>query len=268
MFANLIESQSHLNEFRRRGRFVLATTAVYAVLLFAAGIASIYAYDPRLEIQNTGLEVLNWVPPVATAPVRPTHERPQPVRRSTPSSAPIDRHITIPERVEQVASVADPRSTPETIGINASKSPPVTGIVNLTGRNADPQTVPKSSACVTCTSDRFAPVVVETTPPPAPTPVKLQIQKLPSTMLMSKVISLPQPPYPPLAKQIGIHGPVPVQILIDEGGKVVSARALSGNAFLTKSAEEAAYRARFTPTILNGQSVKVQGVITYNFVLQ
>ena len=33
-------------------------------------------------------------------------------------------------------------------------------------------------------------------------------------------------------------------------------------------AEQAAQRARFTPTTLNGQPVKVQGVITYNFVLQ
>jgi len=38
--------------------------------------------------------------------------------------------------------------------------------------------------------------------------------------------------------------------------------------FLTRSAEEAAQRARFTPTVLNGQPVRWQGVITYNFVLQ
>jgi hypothetical protein len=37
---------------------------------------------------------------------------------------------------------------------------------------------------------------------------------------------------------------------------------------LITAAKEAAMRARFSPTMLNGQPVKIQGVITYNFVLQ
>jgi len=87
-------------------------------------------------------------------------------------------------------------------------------------------------------------------------------------MLIAKVVSLPQPPYPPLARQIKVSGTVNVQILVDESGRVVAAHAVSGHPFLTKSAEDAAQRARFTPTVLNGQPVKVQGVITYNIVLQ
>jgi protein TonB len=87
-------------------------------------------------------------------------------------------------------------------------------------------------------------------------------------MLIAKVVSLPQPPYPPLARQIKVSGTVNVQILVDESGRVVTAHAVSGHPFLTKSAEEAAQRARFTPTVLNGQPVKVQGLITYNYVLQ
>ena len=87
-------------------------------------------------------------------------------------------------------------------------------------------------------------------------------------MLASKAISLPQPLYPPIAKQIRAQGPVNVQILIDEQGKVISAQAVSGHPTLTGAAREAAMRARFSPTMLNGQPVKVQGVITYNFVLQ
>ena len=112
-------------------------------------------------------------------------------------------------------------------------------------------------------------VHVETPKPtPQPEPVKPQIQRLPSQMLMSKVVSLPQPPYPAIAKRIGVSGAIPVQILIDENGKVLSAHAVSGNPFLTAAAENAARGARFTPTVLNGVPVKVQGVITYNFVLQ
>jgi protein TonB len=98
--------------------------------------------------------------------------------------------------------------------------------------------------------------------------VKPPTQRVSSVVLASKAINLPQPPYPALARQIRVTGAVSVQILIDESGRVVAAHAVSGHPFLTKSAEEAAQRARFTPTVLNGQPVKVQGVITYNFVLQ
>jgi len=86
--------------------------------------------------------------------------------------------------------------------------------------------------------------------------------------LISKVVSLPQPAYPVIAKQTRQQGPVSIQILVDEQGKVISAQVVSGHPMLNPAAREAAMRARFTPTVLNGQPVKIQGVITYNFVLQ
>src|SRR2546421_11912503 len=78
MFTNLIESQSHRKEFKRRSSFCLFTVAAYALILFGAGIASIYAYDAQLETQTSSLELLNWVPPVTPEPI---HEGPTPVRR-------------------------------------------------------------------------------------------------------------------------------------------------------------------------------------------
>ena len=71
-----------------------------------------------------------------------------------------------------------------------------------------------------------------------------------------------------IAKQARIQGPVNVQILIDETGRVISAQAVKGSAMLTKAAVDAALRARFTPTKLGDDPVKVSGVIVYNFVLQ
>lgn len=58
-----------------------------------------------------------------------------------------------------------------------------------------------------------------------------------------------------------------MQVLIDESGKVISAKASSGPPLLTGEAERAALQARFSPTVLTDQPVKVSGVITYNFVL-
>ncbi|HEX5601436.1 MAG TPA: energy transducer TonB, partial [Pyrinomonadaceae bacterium] len=60
---------------------------------------------------------------------------------------------------------------------------------------------------------------------------------------------------------------VSVQVLIDETGRVVSAKAVSGHPLLTLDAQRAALQARFSPTKLGDQPVRVSGVITYNFVL-
>jgi protein TonB len=59
-----------------------------------------------------------------------------------------------------------------------------------------------------------------------------------------------------------------VQVLIDENGNVVSAKAVSGHPLLQAVAVSAARQARFSPTKLSGQPVKVTGVIQYNFVAQ
>ena len=267
MFANLIESQSHGKEFKRRGRFVIATAAAYTVLFFVAGIVSIYAYDARVEAQTDELELLNWVPRVAEVAPKPPRNV-QPIRRPNQPNAPVDQHITIPVRTDAFAPATDPTKVPDHVGTQAQPVPPVIGEFRLGTRNLNPPVVATGDqgTCVTCNGT--ARVVVETTPPPAPLPVKPPTQRVTSVVLASKAISLPQPPYPPMAKQIGVHGAVQVQIVVDETGRVISAHAVSGHPFLNPSAELAAQRARFTPTILNGQAVKVQGTIIYNFVLQ
>jgi protein TonB len=87
-------------------------------------------------------------------------------------------------------------------------------------------------------------------------------------VLNGSALSLPKPAYPPMAKQVGIQGPVNVQVLVDETGKVISAKAISGNPLLMHAAQQAAMGARFSPTMLGDQAVKVSGVIIYNFMLQ
>jgi len=268
MFTNLIESQSHAREFKRRSSFFLITVAAYAVILFAAGIVSVYAYDAQLEAQTNDLELLNWVPPItreAPKPIRENH--PQPLHRAPPS-APVDRRIDVPIRTEAVASTNDPTKVPAIVGTAGLPIPPVTGPFRLGDRNVDPPALPNSSdACVTCNTE--PPRVRVEDKPPEPVPAKPPTtQRVPSSVLISKVISLPQPTYPVMAKQTGTHGSVTVQILVDEQGKVISAQTVSGHPFLSVAAKEAALRARFTPTILNGVPVKIQGVITYNFVMQ
>lgn len=106
-------------------------------------------------------------------------------------------------------------------------------------------------------------------PPPPKKPTPPQVPKVVSGgVLNGKAISKPQPAYPPIAKAAKASGTVTVQVLVDESGKVVSAHAVSGHPLLQQSAVAAARQAKFSPTLLSGQPVKVSGVITYNFVLQ
>jgi protein TonB len=86
-------------------------------------------------------------------------------------------------------------------------------------------------------------------------------------VLNGQALSLPKPPYPPMAKIAKASGTVTVQVLIDETGRVVSAQAVSGPPLLRAAAAQAARQALFSPTTLGGQPVKVSGVITYNFIL-
>ena len=78
MFNNLIESSSHAREFKRRGSFVFFTAAIYAVLFVVAGVMSIYAYDARLDYQNT--EIITMLSPLdfAVQPAHVTHDSPPP----------------------------------------------------------------------------------------------------------------------------------------------------------------------------------------------
>ncbi|MBC7929037.1 MAG: TonB family protein [Rubrivivax sp.] len=85
--------------------------------------------------------------------------------------------------------------------------------------------------------------------------------------LNGKAISKPQPDYPPMAKAARAQGTVNVQVVIDERGRVISARAVSGHPLLQPAAAAAARQAMFSPLLLSGKPVKVSGILTYNFTL-
>lgn len=85
-------------------------------------------------------------------------------------------------------------------------------------------------------------------------------------VLNGKAIALPKPAYPAIARAAHASGTVVVQVLIDEDGNVVAAHAVSGHPLLQGASVAAAREARFSPTSLAGQRVKVTGVIQYNFV--
>ncbi|MCA1629187.1 MAG: energy transducer TonB [Acidobacteria bacterium] len=76
-----------------------------------------------------------------------------------------------------------------------------------------------------------------------------------------------QPVYPAVARAAGATGAVEVEVTVDEGGNVASARAVSGHPLLQQAAVDAARQWTFKPTTLKGEPVKVAGIITFSFML-
>jgi TonB family protein len=84
-------------------------------------------------------------------------------------------------------------------------------------------------------------------------------------MINGSATELPKPQLTEEVVKKRIRGKVEVQIVINEKGNVISAKALSGPEELQKIAVKAARGAKFTPTILAGKAVKVSGIVVYNF---
>jgi len=265
MFNNLIESSSHVREYKRRGSFLLFTGATYVVLFVVTGVVSIYAYDARLENQTE--EYL-----VELLPPQPVPDRaPQPAARTEQPRSTRTNESNVAVREDPMLSVNHPEVVPERVSATPNTNPPIPdhapwtrGSFNSTPESVGGPAGPGTGGRVVA---QPATVVDLPDPPPVQDPPKPPKVIKVSQILNSRALSLPKPNYPALARNIRLQGMVTVQVLIDEEGRVVSAKAVSGHPILIPEAQRAAMQARFSPTLIGDQPVKVSGVITYNFVL-
>lgn len=91
----------------------------------------------------------------------------------------------------------------------------------------------------------------------------------PLEVLNGKALSLPRPDYPDEARIRHLSGNVVVKVEINETGGVINAVDMCGGPpYLSQSSVAAARKARFSPTLLHGVPVKVNGIIQYRFVHQ
>jgi periplasmic protein TonB len=278
MFSNLIESGSHTRDLRRKGTFFLGTLAFYGVMLLAAGVGSIYAYNATLEDRDDYevLAVMDFS--------RAREERAEPVVKRSAASKPSGGGQKSQTAVVRELAAENPNITGRPMASENARVlprgmdfkfgndefiPPAASLGG--GGDGKPGGSGKGDGpLVSETPGEGPPAMAKAAPTPSPTP-KPEVKKvvsLASHVITSKAISKPAPPYPITAKMAGAQGPVTVQIVVDEQGRVVSSKATGGHPLLRSAAERAAYQAHFTPTLLGGQPVKVTGVMTYNFVLQ
>ena len=262
MFEQLIESSSRKRQNKRRWLYFGATAALWVPGMMAAVLAGVLAYDGRLTDQYAQPERLillyTSIPNDGPAPPNTSDKRPP----SQPGA------LTAPEET--------PREIPSTSNLPQIEIAVGSGIGHPNGPTGPGGGDPNGNPDGTWNGVPGAPPGGTAPPPepaPQPSPKKEEPTPTPATkprisiVLQGTAVKRVEPAYPKLAREIHTSGPVVVEVVVDEAGKVLSARALSGHALLRKAAEDAARGWRWNPTRLNGVAVQVIGTITFNFVL-
>jgi periplasmic protein TonB len=254
MFDKLVESTNVKPQ--GRSKFYLAITAIYGVSLTVLGMLTIMWFNPMPAEAYETIGMIAPPPPAAPAPITRVIQRAEAAPRNL---AP----ISIPKEFVDPYKVKPAPMVRKNIGV-------VVGAPDLNIGNSAPS---PSNFNTVGNDETAAPIpVVKVTPSPTPKaePIATPTPRpriIVSDMLPSKAIKKVQPPYPTIARTARVQGPVQVQVLISEEGRVVSASTVSGHPLLLDASVQAARQWVFTPTTLNGQPVKVSGVLTFNFTL-
>jgi len=159
--------------------------------------------------------------------------------------------FVVPERQVEQPKVAEQTAQPNAEDPSVVKPDRSQGVPAETDPNQQPGTDNRSDAGVT-------------NPPNTPQPQPNAGAKkgpIAGGVLNGKAIYMPTPEVPGGEAS----GVVLVSVLVDEQGSVVEARAISGPAHLHNAAVSAARLARFSPTLLMGEPVRVSGTLSYNF---
>ncbi|MEP6944441.1 MAG: energy transducer TonB [Acidobacteriota bacterium] len=269
MLDQLVESKNNSKESVRMLEF-LTTVAIIAVVAILSGWTySLFAKDYGMGAGDLELSTLVAPPPPDEEP--PPKPEKQPEKAKAPDAdtrkeliLAMDMSPKIPDKISNEKQTIPPIRKDYNVKLGDSDSNATQAAAPGQARQVT-ESAPGGLASSTGTGqtggDTDAPP-----PPPKATP-KPAPKTVSGGVLNGKATSLPAPPYPAAAKAVRASGSVSVQVLIDESGRVVSASAVSGHPLLRQAAESAARGARFSPTLLSGQPVKVSGVITYNFNL-
>jgi len=192
----------------------------------------------------------------------------QPGAPATNNAAPAAQPVAPPVANNASNSAAkttvDPKANANKGRSNAKTAPDLpsasNAATNLSGASLDVKTP------VVAANQAVPMVKLDSEPPPTPAPRPI-LKPVSGGVLNGTALTLPPPVYPEAAKRSRTSGVVTVDVILDETGKVVSATASSGPTMLRDAAIQAALKARFSPTKLSGQPVKVSGVINYKFAL-
>jgi len=223
-------------------RWLLATTIHVAVV--AAVVVLPLAFTEVLDTRN--LQATYLALPRPPAPAAPPSPPDLPVRRTfrrAPTPA-LTMPTVIPRKIVQIKDEDAPEigGTGVAGGVSGGEDGGVLGGV-LGGMPSGPPAPP---------------------PPSAP---KKTIRRVGGDVKPPRQLVRVNPVYPPVAQIAKVEGTVEVDAVIDEEGKVVQARAVSGPPLLLAPALQAVLKWRYEPTYLDGMPVSIQMEVQVAFRL-
>lgn len=271
MLDQLVESKSNSRENARKSQFFFGIAILAVITLLSSWTFSLFGKD--FGMGGGDLELTSLVAPPPPDEEPPPKPEKEPEEKKAQPDTDVRKELIaninqtppkVPDKVETAnTKFVAMRENVRTVQGNTDVTNP--GAIAQRGEGATTGQ-PTLGGGGNTTRDDDIDEVKEKPPevkPPTPKPAAKTVS---GGVLNGKATSLPKPAYPPAAKAVRASGSVSVQVLISESGSVISATAVSGHPLLRAAAAGAARGARFSPTLLSGQPVKVSGVITYNFV--
>lgn len=277
MLDNLVESRSIAGEKRRFRGLFLATSVFMGLILIAGFVVNLFSQELVLGAEDLELSAL--VAPVVVPPEKPPVAEPAEKtsderRTSSEENVPVRRFnvqrleespVRAPDRIPTATS--DYRARPNSyFRLGQTDSDPVLSGTG-SGRGGKAPDGASNGLRRQPEPDENSDQTTESEPPPV---LKKPVSQAPkvvrtSSVVNGKAIRLVKPAYPTEAKNVGARGDVRIRVTIGEEGDVIQASVIEGHPLLRGPALRAARSSKFSPTLLGGEKVRVEGVIVYRF---
>ena len=277
MLDKMVESTNSKGSKTVLRSLLMAVGSVTTALFTGALIFSIFATNLAMsgeDLVTTSLQ----------SPITLSEPDPEPELTKEPTQSTSVSKEVLPTRVVNMKRVTEsPTVIPKNVKVtkNSHRARPVSNFriskIDSEGvsssSNARKDSGAKGGGLVSDSkgTQKTEPKVVKDTKVKKVTPVPPKLKKSPPKIVRisridpGKALRKVTPIRSQAAKAVQARGTVKVNVLISESGKVISAKVVSGHALLRNSARVAALKSLFRPTILNGNPVKVSGLIVYNF---
>lgn len=206
-------------------------------------------------------------PPAVSDASAPSEPASKP-RATSSSSAPVAR----PSRISSAAVEPPQPSAPE--HATASSLPSTFGALNArpvtsAKRNADVGAAPSLDAGAAPSVDgalgNIAAPTLAAPEPAKPAANAAGPVRVGGNIKPPKIISSTLPDYPSIARNAGVEGAVVIEVVIDKTGKVTGEHAISGPQMLRKSALDAVRGWKYQPSLLDGEPISVEMLVTIQF---
>ena len=185
---------------------------------------------------------------------------PMPPYRRPPARSP--EQPTNPTPPKRTCGFCAPTQIPPTIvthdNSTSAKNPDESGTIEL-DRDFTP---PGSGFGIDVTDGRNQP-----TPPEDPDKNKKKRISVGGAVQQAMLVNRVAPIYPALARQLHRAGQVHLRALIAVDGSIESLQVIDGDPLLIQSALDAVGQWRYRPTLLNGNPVEVETIITVIYTL-